>query len=92
MVDTPSKPFPTVPAPKDKRITFARIDPDGYVSATWRTWGILAGGLVMSVLFYAKIDAAIAKIDSVAQDTQVNREALIKAGLLSTTSPPSKLP
>ena len=90
MADTPAKPFPAGTA-KDRRITFARIAPDGYVSATWRTWGILAGMLVVCVLFYAKIDAAIVRLDSLADDTKSSREALIKAGLLSAVPPAPKV-
>ncbi len=85
MVDTPSKPFP---AAKDRRITFARIDPDGYVCATWRTWGLLAVALTAGVLFYARIETAIAKMDQMSPDVQASREALIKAGLLSVKDNP----
>lgn len=85
MVDTPTKPLPQI---KDRRITFARIDPDGYVSATWRTWGLLGAMLVAGALFYAKLDAAMTKLDDLAASAQASREALIKAGLLSVKEHP----
>lgn len=81
MADTPPKPFPAQPQPKT-RVAWARIDPDGNVSATWRTWAVLAGAVVWATLFYAEIRGLPAKVDALSIEVQAHREILIKAGLL----------
>ena len=83
MVDTPPKPFPALKPPV--RVVWARIDPEGNVSATWRTWGVLAGAVIWATLFYAKLDAIPAKVDALTIEVQIHREILIKANLLNPT-------
>lgn len=81
MVDTPSKPFPAtkLKAP----IAWARIDPEGNVSATWRTWFLIAGAIVWATMFYVKMDGLPAQVSAIAIEQQLHREVLIKAGLLN---------
>lgn len=97
MPDTPSKPFPAQKARTP--VAWARIDPDGNVSATWRTWGLLAGLIVWLTMFYLKVDALPPKIDAVSGkvdalsiEVQVHREILIKAGLLPIGATVTKMP
>jgi hypothetical protein len=84
MVDTPNRPFPAQKPPV--RMAWARIDPEGNVSATWRTWSVLAGAVVWATLFYAKIDAIPAKVDALTIEVQAHREILIKANLLNPSA------
>lgn len=90
MVDTPSKPFPAqkarVPA------AWARIDPEGNVSATWRTWGLLAGLVVWLTMTYVKLDSAADQVTAISVEVQVHREILIKAGLLPIGASVTKVP
>lgn len=83
MVDTPSKPFPAL---KTRGPAFARIDPDGNVTATWRTWGILALGVVWLTMTYVKLDDAAQRVNALTIEVQVHREVLIQAGLLKLTT------
>lgn len=81
MVDTPSKPFPV---PKMRApVAWARIDPDGNVSATWRTWFLIGGAIVWATMFYVKMDGIPAQVSAIAVEQQLHREVLIKAGLLN---------
>lgn len=80
MVDTPNRPFPAQKPPV--RVAWARIDPEGNVSATWRTWSVLAGAVIWATLFYAKIEGIPARLDAMSIEVQAHREVLIKAGLL----------
>jgi uncharacterized membrane protein YccF (DUF307 family) len=79
MPDTPSKPFPAI---KPNPTVWARIDPEGNVSATWRTWCILAGAIVWATVTYTELRGAAKKVDAIAIEVQAHREILIKAGLL----------
>ena len=83
MTDTPGKPFPTVhtQAPKPGP-AWARIDPDGNVTATWRTWGVLAGAIIWATATYTEMRAATQQISAISIEVQAHREVLIKAGLL----------
>lgn len=81
MVDTPCKAFPALKNPPI-RASWARIDPEGNVSATWRTWSVLAGGIVWATLFYAEVRGLPARVDALSIEVQAHREILIKAGLL----------
>lgn len=97
MVDTPSKPFPA--AKLRIPVTWARIDPEGNVSATWRTWFLIGGAIVWATMFYVKVDSLPAKIDAVSIksdaisiEVQVHREILIKAGLLPIGASVTKVP
>jgi hypothetical protein len=89
MADTPYKPFPAI---KGAKAPFARIDPEGNVVATWRTWALLAGAIVWLTLTYARVDSAATRVAELAVDVQINREALIQAGLLSPVYKPVKPP
>lgn len=80
MVDTPNRPFPALKPPV--RVAWARIDPEGNVSATWRTWSVLAGAVIWATLFYAKIEGIPARLDAMSVEVQAHREILIKTGLL----------
>lgn len=83
MVDTPGKAFPTVHAPLPKAgLSWARIDPDGNVTATWRTWGLIAGAVIWATATYTEMRAATSQISAITIEVQVHREVLIKAGLL----------
>lgn len=62
--------------------TFATIDPDGNITATGRTWILIAGILVWMTMTYAKLDAAADQVAKLAQDVSTHREVLIQAGLL----------
>ncbi len=90
MVDTPSKPFP-IQKPRVP-VAWARIDPEGNVSATWRTWGVLALAIVWATMFYVKVDSIPAKLEAVSIEVQVHREILIKAGLLPIGATVTKVP
>jgi hypothetical protein len=80
MADTPNRPFPAQKPPV--RAAWARIDPEGNVSATWRTWSVLAGAVIWATLFYAKLEQIPARVDALSIEVQAHREVLIKAGLL----------
>lgn len=80
MADTPNRPFPALKPPA--RAAWARIDPEGNVSATWRTWSVLAGAVIWATLFYAKLEQIPARVDALSIEVQAHREVLIKAGLL----------
>ncbi len=80
MTDTPPRPFPAQKPPV--RMAWARIDPEGNVTATWRTWGLIAGAIIWATMLYAKLEGVPAKLDAVTIEVQVHREVLIKAGLL----------
>jgi hypothetical protein len=84
MVDTPSKPFPAQKPPV--RPVLARIDPEGNVSATWRTWLILAGAIVWATMFYVEVRGLPAQVNALAIEVQAHREILIKANLLNPTN------
>ncbi len=73
----------SLPAKRHRGLSWARIDPEGNVSATWNTWVIIAGALVWLSLTYAKLDRAADRVEVLAAEVQKHREALIKAGLLS---------
>ncbi len=80
MADTPPHSFPAQKARMP--MAWAKIDPDGNVTATWRTWGLIIGAVVWATLAYAKIDAIPARVDALSIEVQAHREVLIKAGLL----------
>jgi len=80
MADTPGKPFPAMK--QRVPMAWAKIDPDGNVTATWRTWGLIIGAIIWATMFYAKIEAIPARIDALSIEVQAHREILIKAGLL----------
>lgn len=80
MADTPYKPFPAI---KGSKSPLARIDPEGNVVATWRTWCLLAGILVWLTMTYVKLDSAASRVNELAEDVRLNREALIQAGILT---------
>ena len=81
MADTPPKPFPAQQSLRTK-VAWARIDPEGNVSATWRTWTVLAGAIVWATLFYSEIRGLPAQVSALAVEVQAHREILIKAGFL----------
>jgi hypothetical protein len=92
MADTPPKPFPAQSI--RTKVAWARIDPEGNVSATWRTWALIAGAIVWATMFYAEIRGLPARVDAISIEVQVHREILIKAGLLpvGATVSPGKAP
>ena len=73
----------SLPAKRARGLSWARIDPEGNVSATWNTWAIIAGAICWLTLTYAKLDGAADRVEVLAAEVQKHREALIKAGLLS---------
>lgn len=85
MTDTPGKTFPAMPQPA-KAAAWARIDPDGNVTATWRTWGVLAGALIWMTLTYSELRGAAAQVSALSVEVQAHREVLIKAGLLQISA------
>lgn len=90
MTDTPPKPFPV---PKLSRpVAWARIDPEGNVSATWRTWGILAGAVIWATLFYSEVSGLPKQVSALSIEVQAHREILIKAGLLPIGATVTKVP
>lgn len=89
MVDTPSKPFPAV---KPTRFALAHIDPDGKVSATWRTWCILGGALVWCTMLYSEFRGVSQTVSALSIEVQAHREILIKQGFLDPTATAKKAP
>ncbi len=81
MVDTPPRPFPAQKPPV--RMAWARIDPEGNVTATWRTWFLIGGAIVWATMFYVKMDNIPSQVSAIAVEQQLHREVLIKAGLLN---------
>lgn len=90
MPDTPSKPFPAQKARVP--VAWARIDPEGNVSATWRTWCLLALAIIWATMFYVKMDSLPAQVSALAIEVQAHREILIKNGLLPIGIPVTKVP
>jgi hypothetical protein len=66
-------------------MAWARIDPEGNVTATWRTWGLIIGAIIWATMFYAEIKGVPARVDALSIEVQAHREILIKANLLNPT-------
>lgn len=80
MAETPGKAFPALRNPA--RGALARIDPEGNITATGRTWFMLAGVVVWLTMTYVELHHAAEQVNTLTMEVRLHREALIKAGIL----------